>query len=262
MWVEGRRLLQAKLIPWKMLLSAMKNGRYPAGGSGAVIPKIICFWLHLGPLPAPGPWGLWGQGKAPPTWPRGATQAAGGSPALRLVVCLERVRAEWGQRPAHHPLRPLQPLPPSPPFSVSPTACPGWGLSKTKQKHPCLSPGGACGKCARIPSGHPTRGRISVDTSWGMHLSTLGQRGHPNLPLQMGRPRPAGRSSERVRCEPRLAARPWGRCGRKPRTPARVGTAPKIHPLPGPCHRERQSPEPQGPPQARATPSERQLPCR
>lgn len=87
LWVEGRRLLQAKLIPWKMLLSAMKNGRYPAGGSGAVIPKIICFWLHLGPFPAPGPWGLWGQGKAPPTWPRGATQAAGGSPALRLVVC-------------------------------------------------------------------------------------------------------------------------------------------------------------------------------
>lgn len=193
------------------------------------------------------------EGRHPGCW-RLARSASGGL----LREGQGRVGSAPGPPPTAAPPAPA----PIPTLQCFPNSLSRLGAFKNKAKHPCLSPGGACGKCARVPSGHPTRGRISVDTSWGMHLSTLGQRGHPTSPCKWGDRGPREGRQKESDVEPHLGARPWGRCGRKPRTPARVGPAPKIHPLPGPCHREGQSPEPQGPPQARATPSERQLPCR
>lgn len=148
-----------------------------------------------------------------------------------------------GPRPAHHPPQPLQPRP----LQCFPNSLPGLGAFKTKAKRPCLPLRGACRECACIPSRPPAH-------TW-THLGTLGQQGRPNLSPTDGETLWEGRQKESD-VEPDVGARPWGGCGRKPGTPARVGTAPKIRPPPGPCHREGQSREPQGPPWARAAPSE------
>lgn len=130
-----------------------------------------------GSPPRSGALGPVGPGSGSPIPAEGRHPGSGGSPALRLVVHLERVRAGWVRA---RPTTRRSPSSPAP-FSVSPTACPGWGLSKPKPNAPVYLSGEPAESVHTSPPGPlHTHGRISA--RWASRTA-------PTSPLRMGRPR-------------------------------------------------------------------------